>query len=40
MTPLAPVVPVLGIFSAALALVLAASAGEVLTRALAAVAGP
>ena len=40
MTPLAPVAPVLGIFSAALALVLATWVGEVLTRALAAIAGP
>ena len=40
MTPLAPAIPALGIFSAALALVLAASAGEVLTRALLAVAVP
>ena len=40
MTPLAPVVPVLGIFSAALALALVTWVGEVLTRALAAIAVP
>lgn len=39
MTPLAPAIPALGIFSVALALVLATWVGEVLTRALA-VAGP
>lgn len=40
MTPLAPVPPVLGIFSAALATLLATWVGEALTRALAAAAGP
>ena len=39
MTPLTSAPPVLGIFSAALALVLATWVGEVLTRALAAAAG-